>query len=287
MNYEVKLGTACNNNCVFCLNSEREISLSHDRILNEIISAKSKGAEKITFTGGEPSIRTDFFELCSFVKSLGLGLQVQTNGRALSYFDFAEKACSIVDSFLISLHSNSEELNFKITGVHEGYSQTIEGIKNVRSFGKPVTLNIVVNNLNLPFLDKIAEHHAGLGIDCIQFSWVRFQGKVASGNGNIVPRYSEGITLLKKAIDAAVNNGLIVFVIGVPPCILGKHAKYSVNPHSDSFIIRDGNKINSSEWIVKSRKTMLAVCENCVSKLECGGVYSEYIRKFGDAEFRR
>ncbi|MFC1723905.1 hypothetical protein ACFL0V_07230, partial [Nanoarchaeota archaeon] len=61
MNYEVKVGSACNNNCVFCLNEKRGWRRETGDLMKEIESLPYM--DEINFTGGEVTIRDDFFDL--------------------------------------------------------------------------------------------------------------------------------------------------------------------------------------------------------------------------------
>jgi MoaA/NifB/PqqE/SkfB family radical SAM enzyme len=84
MNAEIKTGTACNNNCIFCLNEQRGIFRKTEEIKREIDALSDNGVTSISFTGGETSIRPDFFELISYAKRRGCNVSIQTNGRAFS-----------------------------------------------------------------------------------------------------------------------------------------------------------------------------------------------------------
>lgn len=287
MKYEVKVGTLCNNNCVFCLNDRRDIDVPFQDLQSKIERARDLGVSLIDITGGEPSLRQDLLRLVSLVKANNMGLCIHTNGRAFSYGILCDKISGFgKHAFLVSLHAHNEYLNRKLTQVEGGFRQTLEGIRNLLARGHFVYVNVVINRLNAGFLQEIAEHHARLGVHSVQLSWVRPSGKAKNNIKGLIPMYSEYSENLKKAINTLKENGTKVFVISVPPCVMKENIDAVCNPYEDSIVIRDGREIDATGIFNDQHKMKLDSCRDCRFNTSCGGFFRLYAKEYGTKEFR-
>ncbi len=130
----------CNFKCGYCLPNGYQKDKSDNRtFLNiEEIKRLAKGLSdlgvcKIRLTGGEPTVRRDFFEIIKILKNES-GIKkvvITTNGYRLN--EIAEKiANSGLDGINISIDSLKPEVFKKITG-HDRLHEIIEGIKKLKS----------------------------------------------------------------------------------------------------------------------------------------------------------
>lgn len=81
--------------------------------MERILRAKKAGVSTLDFTGGEPTIRKDFFQLLEFAGEQGFPLiRVITNGRMFAHKGFAEKTVSSgVREFRFNLVSHRPEIH--------------------------------------------------------------------------------------------------------------------------------------------------------------------------------
>lgn len=74
---ELNLGYYCNIQCRFCyyLNSvearRKDKNLTTEQAKSKLRTMLKGGIKEVEFTGGEPTIRRDLFELVSYAKELG------------------------------------------------------------------------------------------------------------------------------------------------------------------------------------------------------------------------
>ena len=62
------------------------------QVKQDLELARKNGAEKIVFTGGEPTIRKDILNLVAYAKKIGFSdILIITNGRMCSYPEFMDK----------------------------------------------------------------------------------------------------------------------------------------------------------------------------------------------------
>ncbi|MBT5022492.1 radical SAM protein [Candidatus Woesearchaeota archaeon] len=286
---EIKIGISCNNNCIFCLNDKNEKikDKTTDQIKKEIVDSKKVGIQTISFTGGEITIRTDFLKIIEFAKINELDIIIQTNCRSFFYEKFTKELVSKkIELFLISLHAHNEELNKEITSVTKGYEQAVKGIKNLKKFNQKIILNIVINSINAKQIEDIVKHHIELKPDAIQLSWVRPQGKVKE-TLELIPKYSDNIKYVEKAIEFCEKHKQKISLIGIPLCILKtKYKQHTANPYLNQKI-KNKQKWHDAKQIFDSdKKEFMNECKQCDFKKECGGIFKQYLDKYGFEEFK-
>ncbi len=147
----------CNFKCDYCLPNGYKIDKSDNRtfITAEEIKRLAKalsqlGVSKIRLTGGEPTIRKDFFEIVNILKE-NSGIKktvITTNGYKLE--NLAEKLVeSKLDGINISIDSLNKDTFKKITG-HDRLEEILRGIKKLQSLGfNNIKINaVLLKNIN-------------------------------------------------------------------------------------------------------------------------------------------
>lgn len=151
----------CNFRCNHCFSSSG-IKLSNELIYEEQIEAihklKQLGAERIVFSGGEPLLYKDIYNLISIAKMVGLKVSILTNGSVLVEKAIEKLKNLEIDNMAISLYS-SDLVGFE-TKKHANYISTIlRNLKTLNQSGIKYKITIPVTNYNEDFiydiLDKI------------------------------------------------------------------------------------------------------------------------------------
>lgn len=145
----------CNLNCKHCYLEKVTIDEPSTSKLKEIIDKLEKAHVQIlNFTGGEPFLREDIFELLEYAYYKGLELILNINGTLLD------------DKKLRRLRSISEDivLNVSLDGRKEmhdflrgkgNFVRTINGIRLASSYGFFIRVNYTVHKKNLFDIPKI------------------------------------------------------------------------------------------------------------------------------------
>src|SRR5210317_811685 len=79
----VRLVTACNSRCVFCLDMDtpRNVFLPFEEICSELQNGIEKGADKVILSGGEAALHPRYIDVIRYAKSIGYDrVQTVTNG---------------------------------------------------------------------------------------------------------------------------------------------------------------------------------------------------------------
>ena len=147
----------CNFKCGYCLPNGYQVDKSDNRkfLHLEEIRRLAKvfsrlGVSKIRLTGGEPTVRKDFFDIIKILKNEAdiKKVVITTNGYHLD-----EKAKILVDSGInginISVDSLERNIFKSITG-HDRLPEILKGIKNLQELNfNNIKINaVLLNNVN-------------------------------------------------------------------------------------------------------------------------------------------
>lgn len=199
----------CNQKCVHCYaagqkaSDEKEIDTeSWKKIIDK---CRSIGIPQLTFTGGEPTMREDLFELIDYAK--WFVTRVNTNGIKLTKEYCNRLAEASMDSCQITFYSADEEIHNRLVGA-EQFKNTVAGIENALEAGLNVSINTPLCTLNKDYL-KTLEFLHDKGV-----LYVTCSGLITTGNALTAESESLQLTkdeikqVLKTAVDYCYSNGM-------------------------------------------------------------------------------
>ena len=148
----LSISDVCNFKCGYCLPDGYKIDKSDNRTfinieeIGRLAKALSElGVSKIRLTGGEPTVRKDFFEIIRVIKE-NSGIKktvITTNGYRLDKISNDIKNSGL-DGINISIDSLNPETFKKITG-HDRLEEILRGIKNLQELNfKNIKINAVL-----------------------------------------------------------------------------------------------------------------------------------------------
>ena len=135
----LSISDVCNFKCGYCLPDGYKIDKSDNRSflnieeIGRLAKALSElGVSKIRLTGGEPTVRKDFFEIVKIIKK-NSGIKktvITTNGYRLDKIADNIKNSGL-DGINISIDSLNADTFKNITG-HDRLGEILKGIKNLQ-----------------------------------------------------------------------------------------------------------------------------------------------------------
>ncbi|MDC0445343.1 GTP 3',8-cyclase MoaA [Candidatus Pelagibacter sp.] len=148
----LSISDVCNFKCGYCLPDGYKIDKSDNRTfinieeIGRLAKALSElGVSKIRLTGGEPTIRKDFFEIVKIIKE-NSGIKktvITTNGYRLDKIANDIKNSGL-DGINISIDSLNPDTFKKVTG-HNRLEEILRGIKNLQELNfKNIKINAVL-----------------------------------------------------------------------------------------------------------------------------------------------
>ena len=130
----------------------------------------------LLFSGGEPLIRADFFELADYAASKGIRPTLSTNGTLIDR-STARRIKDIGVGYVgISLDGLSD-VNDKFRGVEGAYEKAMHGIENCVAVGQRVGLRFTINRHNYEELDRIFDFIEEKGINRVCFYHLVYSGR--------------------------------------------------------------------------------------------------------------
>lgn len=169
----------CNLKCRHCYQSEKVSEMSYQEICGAIDNVRSAFQSWVTeydmqmspsfhFTGGEPFLRKDLFEILGYVRNCGFSVSLMSNGTLIDS-DMArrirEVGVSDVQISLDGLEATHETLRGK-----GSFSRTLTGIRNLVAQGVEANINLTVSRLNMNETGELVNLAETLGVGAIAFS---------------------------------------------------------------------------------------------------------------------
>ena len=156
----------CNLTCSHCYQDageakEAELTTQEGK---ELIDGIARAGFKIMiFSGGEPLMRSDIYELVSYAASKGLRPVFGTNGMLITEEVAQRLKEAGAMAMGISLDSLDEEKHNTFRGNPEAYARTIEGMKNCRKVGLPFQIHTTIMDWNKEEICDIIDFAVEMG----------------------------------------------------------------------------------------------------------------------------
>lgn len=155
----------CNLKCEHCLVSagnKLKNELSLDEVKGIIDQLADMKIFSLTFLGGEPLMRPDFFEVLAYSSKKNFSVTFSTNGFLIN--DYVVEKLENIDVFTVQVSLDGlEETHNKIRGIDTSFTRAIQGTKKLVDSGIRVGISTVVNKLNLGEIDELIELSISLG----------------------------------------------------------------------------------------------------------------------------
>lgn len=232
----VRLTRACNNRCLFCLDSGAQNGrvVPEEAVRERILEGRRSGADRLILSGGEPTIHPRFLDVVRFGADAGYTwIQTVTNGRMFRYARFAETAVRHgLREATFSMHGHTAGLHDRLVG-HEGaFVQALTGLRRVMDLGVVVSVDVVLNRLNLPFLREMLEFYVGLGVGEFDLLHLIPFGRGWDENRDLL--FPEDDLLgreLERAVQAVEGRGVVIWTNRLPVQYLEGREHLFQDPH--------------------------------------------------------
>ncbi len=215
----------CNLKCVHCYSQSQNMFYEGEMTTDEgkrfIDSLARFGAPVILFSGGEPLIRKDLFELIQHSTQAGLRAVISTNGTLITA-DVATRLKDFNLSYVGVSLDGTETVNDKFRGVVGAYARAIDGIRNCQAAGLKVGLRFTINRKNaaeIPAIFRIIEEE--------NIPRVCFYHLVYAGRGSALIDEDLNHEEARRVVDQIIDLTSDLHARGIPKEVL------TVDNHAD------------------------------------------------------
>ncbi len=320
---EVALSYRCNLKCAFCYAGcgnagkpagTREMTTNQVKQVLAKIFHQAK-APSVSFSGGEPTLRPDLPDLVAFAKSLGMRVNLITNGTLISEAFAKTLADRGLDSAQVSIEGTSPKIHDRIVGVSGAFEKSVRAVGYLKDAGILTHSNTTLcaanaeNCLDLPgFVQKVLKN------DRFSMNLMIPAGSGAMHDHLILP-YSRAGRWIEKIMEHSREAGVeFMWYSPLPMCMFNSVAHglgnkgcsacdglISVTPNGDvipcaswddpvgNLLTDDFEGIWHTIKAEKCRDKGFAhpFCRTCEDFHICNGACPLYWRKIGFAELER
>jgi putative heme d1 biosynthesis radical SAM protein NirJ1 len=195
----------CNLHCVHCYSNSENKSYPNELTTEQakalIMDLAAFGAPVLLFSGGEPLLRPDLFELAKLATSNGIRAVLSTNGTLITPAVAAKLKAAGFSYIGVSV-DGIEETNNKFRGTPNAFKAAIEGIRNCKAAGVKPGLRFTVTKYNYPDLLKIFDLIEKEQIPRVCFYHLAYAGRGSSiANDDLMHSQTRDFmdTILQKA----------------------------------------------------------------------------------------
>ncbi|GIH67933.1 StsB family radical SAM/SPASM domain sactipeptide maturase [Sphaerimonospora thailandensis] len=160
----------CNLRCPYCYASSEKClpgELTTDESLGLVSQIADFGAETLIFTGGEPMLRKDLFQIVEHAKRSGLKANIITNATMIRTPAMAERIAELFDSVTVSVDGGTAETHDRTRGAGS-FAKTHRALRMLNDVGVLPKINHIVTSDNIDELEDFATFMDGLEVHSIR-----------------------------------------------------------------------------------------------------------------------
>jgi len=233
----VRVVTACNSRCLFCLDSDtpRNLFLPAEDVRADLRGGiEDKGADKVILSGGEASLHPEFFDFIRYGCSIGYDrVQTVTNGWMLALPDFYEEAVEAgLGEITWSLHGDTAELHDHLTGTPGAFDRMVAGIRRSERDPRVIcNVDIVINKQNVGVLDRVVEQAMSLGVTEFDLLHVIPQAAAFTNRDDLFYDPADHLDVLHKVFKLNRHPGYVIWTNRFPVPFLEGLEDLIQDPH--------------------------------------------------------
>jgi radical SAM protein with 4Fe4S-binding SPASM domain len=219
----------CNLSCIHCYsnsaNTEYTDELSTQDAKDMILDLESFGVPVLLFSGGEPLMRKDLFELNDFAHGHNIRTVISTNGTLITPALAKKIKAGKIDYVGVSLDGIGER-NDMFRGKTGAFKLALAGIRNLVAVKQKVGLRFTITKHNYPDIKDIFKLVEDEDIDRVCFYHLVYSGRGSSMTEDDLPRKD-----MRECIDSICGWAVSMFERGIHKEVL------TVDNHADAIYL--------------------------------------------------
>jgi len=181
--FKIEVTYRCELNCIHCSSDARPsnlLEISYDDCLRILKEAEMMGTKAVAFSGGEPLLWPNIFDVVQAAVKHGMSVTIYSSGNTE---EFKTKAAHLHDlgttKIIFSLFGSNSTTHERTTRKVGSFERTLEAIKDTIQVGLHAEIHFVPMSDNYNELTEIASLANGLGASRISVLRLVPQGRAA------------------------------------------------------------------------------------------------------------
>ncbi|MCC6048780.1 MAG: 12,18-didecarboxysiroheme deacetylase [Thermodesulfobacterium sp.] len=195
---------ACNLRCIHCYASadnrpsENELTTEEGfRLLEDLAQF---GCPVVLFSGGEPLVRPDIFDLIAYAVRLGLRAVLSTNGTLIDHA-LAKELKKLGLSYVGISLDGIGEVHDRFRGSKGCFEKVVQAIENCQREGLKVGLRFTINKFNAEEIPKVFDF-----VEEMKIPRICFYHLVYAGRGTKLMEYDLSHEETRKWVDYIIDR---------------------------------------------------------------------------------
>ncbi|MEM9189595.1 MAG: radical SAM protein [Myxococcota bacterium] len=286
---DIIMGYDCNVFCDYCTISPdmRLRALSPKAIASELRRGIPDSYDRVQFTGGEPTIRSDLLPLVRFAAAAGYrDIKVQSNGLLLAAEPNRRRLFEAgVTRVHQSIHTHRADMYDALVRREGTYPQMVAALEALAVAPIEFGVDLIMKEDTYRDLAAAVDWVADRGVRTLDLWFVSLTDQNRS-NVASMPRMTAVVPFMEEAFVRGEARGVAMRTLHVPRCLLPEaHIPRAYDPGLErvrvvtpdaTFELRR-SKLTGSRYV--------PACDGCSFRAICPGIREDYVERFGDAEF--
>jgi len=202
----------CNMTCPHCYAAAASHpspkDLSRDEALDLIDQMAASGVRVVIFSGGEPLLRPDLFDLLEHARSAGIAPQLSTNGTLIDAAA-AERLAAVGVAYVGISIDGVREFNDEYRGLAGGTDAAWDGLRHAREAGMRTGLRMTLTRRNADQLEVMLDQAEQAGVNRFYASHLVYSGRGYRMAGEDLSREESRAAVLKlfEAAEKLLEKG--------------------------------------------------------------------------------
>lgn len=283
---DLVLGYDCNAACTYCtITAEmRRRALPTEAVAREIDRAAKAGFRRISFTGGEPTIRDDLPGLVRLARRRGFDeVKVSSNGLRYAHDAYLDHLVAAgVTRFNVSAHAFGDAAYEETTQLPASGPLFRRAIEALVARGLDPTLDLILKEDTYRALPSWIEALHALGARRFALWLVSLTDQNARNVAQL-PRIEAMAPMLTEAFDRARARAYEVVTLHVPRCFLPGYEDHVRHPGLEPVRVVTPDESFELRASRLSGAHKPPACARCAFDGVCPGLRPDYAARHGDA----
>jgi cyclic pyranopterin phosphate synthase len=284
---DIIVGYDCNLHCDYCTITPlmRRRALSGAEIASAVTRGRADGYERVSFTGGEPTIRPDLVPMIRHAHAAGFrDIKLQSNGLLLGHLPNTRRLLEAgTTRFHISIHTHERRAYETLVRREGTYDAMVAALDLLVAQEVELVVDVILKMDTVPRLGNAIRWLHARGVQNVDLWFVSLTDHNAA-NLESMPRMTDAVPTMRAAFAWARAHDMTVRSLHVPRCLLGDDHAHAFDPAAQGVRVVTPDATFELTGSQLTGQHHVPACDGCDFRSICPGLRADYLARFGDDE---